>query len=194
MPVGSDPAATSPEQSPVPPDVGASTATTSTAPSPMRQGTVAKSARVRFVPRQIELPSGHSAVVEPEQTVNGVLQVPDDIQHVGWWGGSAYAGDPFGSTVIAGHVDSTLQGLGFFAELLLMQVGELITLRSDAQALTYRVVSATLVNKEALASDSQALDQRGPHRLVLITCSGQWHPEVRSYASNLVVVADPVVR
>ena len=193
MPVGSDPAATSPEQSPVPPDVGASTATTSTAPSPMRQGTVAKSARVRFVPRQIELPSGHSAVVEPEQTVNGVLQVPDDIQHVGWWGGSAYAGDPFGSTVIAGHVDSTLQGLGFFAELLLMQVGELITLRSDAQALTYRVVSATLVNKEALASDSQALDQRGPHRLVLITCSGQWHPEVRSYASNLVVVADPVV-
>jgi len=193
MPVGSDPAATSPEQSPVPPDVGASTATTSTAPSPMRQGTVAKSARVRFVPRQIELPSGHSAVVEPEQTVNGVLQVPDDIQHVGWWGGSAYAGDPFGSTVIAGHVDSTLQGLGFFAELLLMQVGELITLRSDAQALTYRVVSATLVNKEALASYNQALDQRGPHRLVLITCSGQWHPEVRSYASNLVVVADPVV-
>jgi len=45
-----------------------------------------------------------------------------------------------------------------------------------------------------LASDNQALDQRGPHRLVLITCSGQWHPEVRSYASNLVVVADPVVR
>ena len=192
--VASDPTATSPEPPPAAPDVGASTATTSTAPSPMRQGTVAKSARVRFVPRQIELPSGHSAVVEPEQTVNGVLQVPDDIQHVGWWGGSAYAGDPFGSTVIAGHVDSTVQGLGFFAELLLMQVGELITLRSDAQALTYRVVSAMLVDKEALASDNQALDQRGPHRLVLITCSGQWYPEVRSYASNLVVVADPVVR
>jgi LPXTG-site transpeptidase (sortase) family protein len=193
MPVGSDPAATSPEQSPVPPDAGAGTATTLTAVSPMRQGTVAKSARVRFVPRQIELPSGRSAVVEPEQTVDGVLQIPLDIQRVGWWGGSAYAGDPFGSTVIAGHVDSSLQGLGFFAELLLMQVGDLITLRSDTHTLTYRVVSATLVNKEALASDNQALDQRGPHRLVLITCSGQWHPEVRSYASNLVVVADPVV-
>ena len=191
LPVASD--ATSPEESPAAPAVGAGTATTSTAPSPMRQGTVAKSARVRFVPRQIELPSGHSAVVEPEQTVNGVLQVPPDIQHVGWWGGSAYAGDPFGATVIAGHVDSRLQGLGFFAELLLMQVGDLITLRTDTRALTYRVVSATLVSKEALASDNQALDQRGPHRLVLITCSGQWHPEVRSYASNLVVVADPEV-
>jgi len=194
MPVGSDPAATSHEQSPAAPDVGAGTATTSTTPSPMRQGTVAKSARVRFAPRQIELPSGHSAVVEPEQTVNGVLQVPPDIQHVGWWAGSAYAGDPFGSTVIAGHVDSRLQGLGFFAELLLMQVGDLITLRADTHTMTYRVVSARLVDKEALASDNQALDQRGPHRLVLITCSGQWHPELRSYASNLVLVADPVVR
>jgi len=194
LPVASDPTSTSPEPSRTAPDVGAGAATTSTTPSPMRQGTVAKSSRVRFVPRHIDLPSGHSAVVEPEQTVNGVLQVPADIRHVGWWGGSAYAGDPFGSTVIAGHVDSRLQGLGFLAELLIMQVGDLITLRSDTQALTYRVVSATLVNKEALASYNQALDQRGPHRLVLITCSGQWHPEVRSYASNLVVVADPVVR
>jgi hypothetical protein len=55
------------------------------------------------------------------------------------------------------------------------------------------VVSATLVKKEALASDSDAFDQSGPHRLVLITCSGRWYPEVRSYDSNLVVVADPVV-
>jgi hypothetical protein len=28
---------------------------------------------------------------------------------------------------------------------------------------------------------------------VLITCSGEWHPELRSYDSNLVLVADPVV-
>jgi hypothetical protein len=27
----------------------------------------------------------------------------------------------------------------------------------------------------------------------LITCSGEWHPELRSYDSNLVLVADPVV-
>ena len=145
------------------------------------------------MPQQIELPSGRSAVVEPEPTANGVLQIPADVQHVGWWDGSAAAGDPFGSTVLAGHVDARLQGLGFFAELLLVKVGDLITLRSDPDALTYRVVSTTLVNKEALASDNQALDQRGPHRLVLITCSGQWHPEVRSYDSNLIVTADLVV-
>ncbi len=130
--------------------------------------------------------------MEPEQTVDGVLQIPADIQHVGWWDGSADAGDPFGATVIAGHVDSRTQGLGFFAELLIMQAGDLITLRSDAAGLTYRVISTALVNKDALASASRALDQHGPHRLVLITCSGQWHPEVRSYDSNLILLADPV--
>lgn len=163
-----------------------------TTPAPIRQGTAAPSSRIRFVPRQIQLPSGNSADVEPEPTVAGVLQIPSDVQHVGWWDGSSAAGDPFGSTVIAGHVDNREQGLGFFAELLLVQTGDLISLRSGAAALTYRVVSTTLVDKQALASDSQALDQRGPHRLVLVTCSGTWHPEIRSYDSNLIVVAVPV--
>lgn len=177
----------------VPVVAGPTESTASAQPRPVREGTTAASAQDRFVPQSIELPSGENAVVEPEPTVNGVLQIPDDIRHVGWWDGSAYAGDPFGSTVIAGHVDSRLQGLGSFAQLLLIQVDDLITLRSDTQALTYRVVSATLISKEALASDGQAFNQHGPHRLVLITCSGQWHPEVRSYDSNLVVVADPVI-
>lgn len=172
----------------------AASPTAQVTPSPVRQGADAHSAGVRFVPGVIELSSGNSAVVEPEQTVDGALAVPTDIRRVGWWDGSAYAGDPFGSTVIAGHVDSKQQGLGFFAELLLIQVGDLVTVRSgDTQALTYRVVSTTLIDKDALASGSQALDQRGPHRLVLITCSGQWHADVRSYDSNLVVVADPVL-
>jgi len=160
----------------------------------VRQGTIPVNAPVRFVPGSIELSSGNSAMVEPEKTVAGVLQIPADIRNVGWWDGSAYAGDPFGSTVIAGHVDSRQQGLGFFAELLLMQVGDLVTLRSDDHVMTYRVVSTTLIDKEALASQSQALDQHGPHRLVLITCSGRWLPEIRSYESNLLVVADPVLR
>ena len=159
----------------------------------MRQGSNAPSARVRFVPTGIELPSGDSAVIEPARTVDGVLEVPTDVQHVGWWDGSSYAGDPFGSTVLAGHVDSRQQGLGFFAQLLMIQIGDHITLRSDVNSLTYQVVSSSLVQKQALASDSDALDQRGPHRLVMITCSGQWHPELRSYDSNLVLIADPVI-
>lgn len=172
---------------------GAASLTPTGTPPAIRRGTVAATARVRFVPALIELPSGDTAVIEPVRTIDGVLQVPADVGHVGWWDGSADAGDPFGSTVIAGHVDSREQGLGFFAQLLVIRVGDTVTLRSGTDALTYRVVSTSLVNKQALASDGQAFDQHGPHRLVLLTCSGQWHAELRSYESNLVVVADPVV-
>jgi LPXTG-site transpeptidase (sortase) family protein len=190
--VASETAAPSSSAPPASPDVTAPAGQATSTPPPARQGTVAAGARIRFVPQRIELPSGDSAVVESTQTVNGVLQVPDDVGRVGWWDGSSHAGDPFGSTVLAGHVDSREQGLGFFAELLLLQVGDVVTLRSDAQAQSYRVVSTTLVQKDALASESQALGQTGPHRLVLITCSGQWHPEIRSYDSNLVVLAEPL--
>lgn len=166
-------------------------AMTSTPPPAVRQGATASSTRVRFLPQLIELPSGDSAVVEPVPSVDGVLQVPADVSQVGWWDGGAEAGDPFGSTVIAGHVDSATQGLGIFAQLLLIQVGDQVTLRSGSATLSYQVVSSTLVTKEALAQDGAAFDQRGPHRLVLITCSGRWHPETRSYDSNMVVVAEP---
>lgn len=179
------------ERSAQPTISSAPAARTPTQPSAIREGTVAASARVRFTPQSIELPNGDSAVVEPVPTVGGVLQVPADVDHVGWWDGSADAGDPFGATVIAGHVDSARQGLGVFAQLLLVRSGDLVTLRSGPDAMSYRVVSSVLVRKDALASDGEAFDQRGPHRLVLITCSGQWHPEIRSYDSNLVVVAEP---
>jgi sortase (surface protein transpeptidase) len=65
--------------------------------------------------------------VLPAATVDGVLKVPENVQHVGWWDGSALAGEPFGSTVIAGHVDSATEGIGFFARLLRIKVGDTIT-------------------------------------------------------------------
>ena len=38
---------------------------------------------------------------------------------------SAEAGDPFGNTVVAGHVDSATDGLGFFVRLLKIKKGAL---------------------------------------------------------------------
>jgi LPXTG-site transpeptidase (sortase) family protein len=129
--------------------------------------------------------------VLPAATVDGVLKVPDNVQQLGWWDGSARAGEPFGSTVIAGHVDSATEGIGFFARLLKIKIGDTVTLRADSRRLSYRVISVRKVAKEALATDSQALKQTGPHRLVLITCTGNYHRDRGGYDSNLVVVAKP---
>ncbi len=89
------------------------------------------------------------------------------------------------------HVDSATEGIGFFARLLRIKVGDTVTLRAGSHALTYRVTSVRKVAKEALATDSQAFKQTGSHRLVLITCTGNYHRDRGGYDSNLVVVAKP---
>ena len=175
--------------------VSSSRATTAVAPREVpqaRQGRPARSSRVRFVPEVVTLPGGARAEVLPAQTVDGELEVPEQVQHVGWWDGSSYAGDPFGSTVIAGHVDSATEGLGFFARLLKVKVGDGVTLQGDGHRARYRVVSVQVIAKGALSSDSRAFDQTGDHRLVLITCTGDYHPDRGGYDSNLVVTAVPV--
>lgn len=157
-----------------------------------RVGGPAKSTRVRFIPEQVTLPGGTNAAVEPAVTVDGELKVPENVRHVGWWDGSAYVGDPFGTTVIAGHVDSATEGIGSFARLLEVEVGDVVTVRSGPHELSYRVTSVQTIAKQALASDSRAFDQTGDHRLVLITCTGNYRPDQGGYDSNLVVTAKPL--
>ncbi len=62
----------------------------------------------------------------------------------------------------------------------------------DSHRLKYRVTSVEEVAKKALATESQAFQQTGPHRLVLITCTGDFHRDRGGYDSNLVVVAKPL--
>lgn len=161
-------------------------------PAPARDGTTAPSQVDRFVPTELVLPGRSKAKVVPVVTADGELQVPKHVDDLGWWDGSAWLGDPFGSTVIAGHVDSATEGLGFFARLLRIEKGQRVTLRgAKGQQQTYEVTSVRTVAQNALASDSRALTQTGDHRLVLITCTGSYRPG-RGYSSNLVVTAKQV--
>jgi LPXTG-site transpeptidase (sortase) family protein len=144
------------------------------------------------VPTAVVLPGGARAAVEPATTVDGELRVPEEVRHVGWWDGSADAGDPFGHTVIAGHVDSATEGLGFFARLRRVAKGDVVTVKGDGHVARYRVSSVRTVAKQALATSSRAFDQDGDHRLVLITCAGGYRADRGGYDSNLVVTAVPL--
>jgi LPXTG-site transpeptidase (sortase) family protein len=138
------------------------------------------------------LPGNARAEVIPAETVDGQLKVPEDVDHVGWWDGSAYAGDPFGSTVIAGHVDSDTEGIGFFVKLQRIKAGDVVTLRAGPRRLSYRIAEVRMVDRQALATDSEAFDQTGAHRLVLITCTGTFRRDRGGYESNLVVIGRPL--
>ena len=148
--------------------------------------------RTTFVPQEVLLPGGRSALVEPAATRDGVLEVPPQVDRVGWWDGSAQVGDPFGSTVLAGHVDAREQGVGVFAALLSVGVGDVVEVLGDGGRAAYRVTGVQDLPKESLAASSSALDQRGPHRLVLITCTGTFDPVARHYDQNRVVTAEPL--
>lgn len=163
----------------------------SSSASPAHVGRPAASTRITFIPERVILPGGHSAAVRPASTVDGRLVVPENVHHVGWWDGSASAGDPYGSTVIAGHVDSATGGLGYFYRLLSIKKGERVTVRAGAHRLVYRIVSVRSVHRTALASTSAAFDQSGEHRLVLITCTGTFRPG-RGYDRNLLVIGKPI--
>ena len=93
--------------------------------------------------------------------------------------------------MIAGHVDSATGGVGYFARLRTIRKGEQVTVRAGTHRLTYRVVSVRSVRQDALATTSAAFDQKGRHRLVLITCTGTFRPG-RGHDRNLVVTGEPL--
>jgi LPXTG-site transpeptidase (sortase) family protein len=94
--------------------------------------------------------------------------------------------------VIAGHVDSNTGGIGFFARLLGVKVGDVVTLRAGPRRLSYRIYKVQTVDRQALATESRAFDQKGDHRLVLITCTGDYRRDRGGYESNLVVIGKPI--
>jgi LPXTG-site transpeptidase (sortase) family protein len=166
-------------------------------PSPTTPVATAREARpaagdTRFVPERIDLPGGAYTAVVPVATVGNELVVPEDPTKVGWWDGSSYVGDPYGSTVIAGHVDAFDRGIGFFFRLWIIKVGERVVLSAGDVRQAYQITSVRQVPRTDLVDDAEVFDIGGPPRLVLITCAGEFRPDRGGYSRNLIVVARPV--
>jgi len=152
-----------------------------------------RSGAAPFVPLEVVLPSGRSAPVLAADTgADGTLAVPPDPAQVGWWTGGARAGDPYGSLVLAGHVDSRRYGVGVLAELASARPGGLVRLASGSAVRSYRITSVRRVPKASLAADGDIFARRGPARLVLLTCGGAFDARTHSYADNVVVLASPL--
>jgi hypothetical protein len=146
-----------------------------------------------FVPTTVVLPDGTSAPVVPVGLhPDGALVVPDDVRTVGWWTGGSRAGEPFGSVVVAGHVDSAARGIGVFAQLRGLVPGQVVQLADGVRRAGYRIVTATLVPQALLAEDAGIFRVDGEPRLVLVTCGGPFDPARHRYQDNLVVSATPL--
>lgn len=143
-------------------------------------------------PATIRIAGDTAPVVATGVRRDGELEIPESPKVVGWWTGSAVAGSPSDSTVLAGHVDSKTAGIGALAVLRTVELGTTVEL-TDVFRTThrYKVVARRTYDKHDLPAD-EIFRVKGPARLVLITCGGPFDERTGSYQDNVVVYAVPV--
>ena len=143
-------------------------------------------ARLRLPRLGIDAP-----VVAVTVDADGLLAVPEDPHRLGWWRGGATPGDPQGSIVIDGHVDSATSGPGALFRLGDSRPGDdVVVTDSRGHTTTYAVVGLRRYAKATLpVADVFARDVEP--RLVLVTCGGAFDPASRHYADNVVAYAVP---
>lgn len=123
---------------------------------------------------------------------DGQMEIPEDAARAGWYRFGATVGAPAGTTVIAAHSGSLITALGPLRHLIDARPGdELQVDRADGVTVTYRVQHVELVDKQVIDL-SEHFRPAGEHRLVLITCDGEWQQDRQSYTHNAVLTAVPV--
>lgn len=141
-------------------------------------------------PKYISLPTidTEGFVENVGLTKNQEIQVPSNIHIVGWFNQSAKPGQP-GVSVIDGHVDGTTKP-GIFRRLSELKQGDQFTVRlGDESIKTYRVISVETVETAAALS---VLFSQSPHvtsQLNLITCTGTFNKQSKTYDKRVVASA-----
>ncbi|MCU1680866.1 MAG: class sortase [Amycolatopsis sp.] len=140
----------------------------------------------------IRLPDGGTAtLVRKELGPDGALPVPDDLGQAAEWG--AVLGAANGASVFAGHVNWG-GATGPFAELWSARIDAPVTIvDAGGKTWTYHVTQLFTVRKDDLPRRADELfGQQGAHRVVLVTCGGEWIGGVTGYDENRVVIAEQV--
>ncbi len=178
---------------PASPDASGPDASSAAAPAPPAAVARRTGAVVPQDPSSLVLPDGTEVPVRGVSTTrNGVLDVPPDVDHAGWWRGGSRIGDPFGASLVAAHVDSREQGLGPFASLLSVAPGSRVRLRSSGLVQDFEVRSLRIRPRGTIGERSWLHSPAGSRRLVLVTCAPPYDVSRGGYQSLAVVVAVPV--
>ena len=96
------------------------------------------------------------------------------------------------AAVVAAHVDSRVQGLGPFVELLSVRPGARIWLESAGLRQAFSVRSRTLVAQGNLDEEAWIFDASGSARLTLATCAPPYDAASGGYQNLAVVIAAPL--
>lgn len=148
-------------------------------------------ALVRAEPVQVDIPAIEvsSSLVDLGLNGDGTLEVPVDFAKAGWFTGGNFPGDPQGPpALIAGHVDD-YSGPAVFYRLTELVVGdEVHVIRADNTVAVFSVTQSQQFPKDQFPAE-QVYAPVDASEIVLITCTGEFNEDARSYRDNYVVRA-----
>ncbi|MBP0456563.1 sortase domain-containing protein [Streptomyces montanisoli] len=173
-------------QTPPPPHAISAGTVPSRAPA-HQAGTPPTRAMPYSVPTSVAISAvGLHALLEPIHTTDsGRITPPDDPEKAGWLRSSASPGQR-GTSVLAGHVDST-KGPAAFYPLSSVKPGMRVAVEREDKSTADFTVTAVAVYPQDDFPDSVYAPTAGPS-LRLITCTG-WDEASHAYRDNVVVYA-----
>ncbi len=136
------------------------------------------------VPTAVKIPKigVSSSLVSLGLAADGTLQVPTDFSKAGWYVSGAYPGEADEPpALIVGHVDNYKGPAVFF------RLKELVP-RADGTTATFLVYRTANYVKSSFPARA-VYAATGRPELRLITCTGQFDTNARSYLSNFVAYA-----
>jgi hypothetical protein len=162
---------------------------------PTRQATPPPADGSRAGPRQLAVPrlSLEMPIVPMKVDGSGAMALPTKPTEIGWYAYGPRPGDPQGSAVLGGHLDSREYGIGPLAVLRRLHKGDVIVVETTTGRENFRVTSVRLIRKQALPLHT-LFDRGGDRRLRIITCGGPYFSSRGGYQDNLVVTAIPAGR
>lgn len=144
-----------------------------------------------FDPKYIEIPSliieGYIQKVGVDQ--NNQIAVPNNVLMAGWFVDSVLPGQK-GLSIIDGHVDG-LTTSGIFRNLQNIKVEDTYIIKTgEGNELKFRVKDVVTVRTEEAAEVLFSQKQGITHQLNLITCSGTYIQDQRTYDHRTIVISE----
>jgi LPXTG-site transpeptidase (sortase) family protein len=135
---------------------------------------------------------GISAPVDPVGVEeSGWVEIPEDVNRVGWYRFGTGLGTEQGSTVIVGHRDGYNQGAGAFYSVGALAPGDTFTITGeDQREYSYEVVAREVFTRSELPVD-ELFRETGSSVVTLISCTGYFDRDQGGYRENVVVTAIP---
>ena len=97
-----------------------------------------------------------------------------------------------GSTVIDGHIDSAVAGYGALFHLGDLSPGDSVSVTTNTGKTVQYTVQARRVYVKEQGLPADLFDQKGPARLVIISCGGRFDSSIHSYEDNIAIFATPI--